>query len=128
MKFGDTVITTKPETAIDSHLWILTSDPDLDREAILILNLTSAETFYDHTCVLGCGDHPFIRHDNCVNYAQGYVVSSYLLTDKLTKHQLEYREPMSRSVMERILQGAAMSDHLPLDHRQLLVDQELIEE
>lgn len=66
---GDTLIIPAPGTSLDSHLWIVLSDPTLDH-FVLLVNLTSYRPDKDDACILDVGDHPFIRHPSCVNYAK----------------------------------------------------------
>jgi hypothetical protein len=128
MKLADTVITTKPDTARDKHLWIVCSDPAKNSEEVLILNLTTDPIFDDRSCVLHRGDHPFVRRDCYINYAEGYLQSDAFLNKKITDKVIELREPMSSAVMQRIWYGASVSDHIPFDHRQILVEQQLIQD
>ena len=41
MKAGDTFHIPQPGTSLDSHLWVILSDPVLDDEHILIVNFTT---------------------------------------------------------------------------------------
>jgi hypothetical protein len=52
---------------IDDHLWIIISNPKLDPDHVLIVNLTTVASYKETVCVLSVGDHPWIRHDSCVN-------------------------------------------------------------
>ena len=60
-------------SAGDIHLWIIISDPKLDPQNVLIVNLTSLGPRKEQSCVLKVGDHPWIRHDTCVNYGDSKV-------------------------------------------------------
>jgi hypothetical protein len=66
MKAGDTLLIDDPGTTLDSHLWIVISDPDVDPEHVVIVNLTSYRADKDQACVLDKGDHPYLSHRTCV--------------------------------------------------------------
>jgi hypothetical protein len=102
------------------------SDPQIDEDCILILNLTTAKKFHDHSCVLKVGDHPFVRWNSCINYGQGYIISGVTIKSKLDAGIIEYREPMSQAVMRKILDGAQASDFTLFDYITLLSGQGLI--
>ena len=67
----------------DKHLWILISDPAQDPQQVLIVNLTTLDDRKEKVCLLHVGDHPWIRHETCVNYADAVVTTvPKLLTAK----------------------------------------------
>ena len=70
MNAGDTFLVALPGTSYDSHLWIVISDPDADAERIVIVSLTSHRADKDQACLLRVGDHPYVKHDTCVNYRE----------------------------------------------------------
>jgi hypothetical protein len=59
----------------DKHLWMTISDPKVDAENVLIVNLTSLDIRKENVCVLHVGDHSWVRHDTCVNYADAVITS-----------------------------------------------------
>jgi hypothetical protein len=54
---GDTLLVALPNTSVDSHLWMVISDPTQSDE-VLIVNFTSWREDKDQACVLNRGDHP----------------------------------------------------------------------
>jgi len=64
----------------EPHLWAMISDPEKD-DSVLIVNLTTVRNHSDKTCVLGPGDHPFVRHATCINYADAEAPTVRHLAD-----------------------------------------------
>ena len=79
-----------------------------------MFNFTSLRNNYDNSCVIQAGEHPFVRHDTFVIYAQGKVVSL-----EMQKHMMANpaeaapRQPVSAALLERIQLGALKSDFTP---------------
>lgn len=127
MNAGDTFFLYAPEVAEQSHLWVVLSDPSLDSENVLIVNLTSEADYQDHSCVLQPGDHPFIKHASCVNYPGARRVTLAALQDNLKRKAITPDIPVTAEVLRRMREGAACSGRMRLMHRQILIDQVLIE-
>jgi len=74
---GDTFI-KRPTSGIPSHLWIVVSDPALDLEQVLIVNLTTSKpgSDVDPACVVLPGEHPFVRMESYVIYERANVTST----------------------------------------------------
>ena len=75
MEAGDTFIRGDR----DKHLWVVLSDPKLDPEKVLLVNLTSLDCLKERVCILKVGDHPWVAHDTCVNYGDSCVTTLALL-------------------------------------------------
>jgi hypothetical protein len=65
--------------------------------------------------------------DTCIYYARSRVESNVALDALLASGQIILCDPVPLAVLRRIRDGAAVSQHLALGHRQLLVDQGLIQ-
>jgi len=126
IKGGDTLIIPEPGTSLDSHLWIVLSDPAQDH-FVLLVNLTSWRTDKDQACLLDVGDHPFIKHKTCVNYAKSKHVALQQLVKILELPQVECREPLAPEILQRIRNCSANS-RMELGHYQILLDQGLVSE
>jgi hypothetical protein len=123
---GDTLQVTDPGVSYDAHLWIVLSKPELDEKHVLIANLTSWRSDKDQACVLGPGDHPYIRKKTCVNYADSRIVAAETIARLIQSGHVEKGTPVSLQLLERIREGAMLSRFMPLDHGQLLIDQGLV--
>ena len=130
MKIGDAFLSH--DRRIDDHLHIVISDPGLNPGQVVLVQLTSYDKFVheiykDSSCILRPGDHPWIRHETCVSYRDGRVVSEKILDEAAAAGHLEMVQPVSNSLLERILQGAEQTDELPNKCRAILEEQGLIE-
>jgi hypothetical protein len=127
MKAGDTFRIPEPGTSLDSHLWVVISDPALDAERVLIVNFTTRRHDSDPACTLQAGEHPFVHHETSVNYAGAKVVSSAEIQTLMQKGLLSSHAVLSASLLERIREGAASSQRMSLAHADILIEQGLIE-
>ena len=112
----------------EEHLWIILSDPANHPDApVLIANVTTRRAGSDTACALAKGEHPFIKHDSCVNYQDSRLAEAQTLAGALATKLLLAREPVSEDVLRRVRAGAAISRFIPLRNLQLLRDQGLVE-
>ena len=128
MNAGDTFLIPEPGTSLDSHLWIVLSDPSVDADKVLIVNLTSFRDDKDQSCILLPGDHPFVTKKTCVNYGGIKVVAAADLERLLTAGHMKAHEPFGADVLERIRQSAAKSSHIKYAHRLILIDQGVVDD
>ena len=120
LALGDTLL-------IDEHLCVVVSDPGLNSEEVVLVTFTTRESWKDETCLLGSADHPFIRHETCVDY--GFPPRTY--SAEQIERQIEcglvrQREPVREDVLRRILAGADETRFMPMDHWRILDDQGLL--
>ena len=125
MQIGDTFLLEDRE--VDSHLWVVLSHPQENRDAVVIVNLTSLGTLKDQSCLLDVGDHPWISHPTCVQYADAKCVSEETIDRLVAAGHLKPREPAADALLAKILRGAALTDAMPIKCRRVLVDQDLID-
>ena len=110
------------------NLWVVVSDPAADPEQVLIVNVTSVRrSFHDSSCLLNVGDHRFVQHASYMEYSRSRIESGSELRAKLATGSIIPDEPISADVLQRIRDGAARTDRIPLRNLQLLVDQGLID-
>lgn len=108
------------------HLWVVVSDPHLDRAKVVIINVTTHRGI-DSSCILQPGDHPFVDHVSCMRYDMARVVTDADLERHVSSHTIQLQEPVSPQLLDRIRQGAAITSQIAFQCRQVLVDQGLIE-
>lgn len=127
MKSGDTFIIPQPGTSLDSHLWVVISDPAQDAKAILIVNFTTLRSDSETACVLAAGEHPFVKHETCVNYRGAKIVSEADISDLMKSGHLRQHAIVSAAVLKRMHDGAANSIRMTLEHAEILISQGLID-
>jgi len=127
MKPGDTFIIPQPGTSLDSHLWVVISDPAQDAKAILIVNFTTLRGDSETACVLAVGEHPFVKHETCVSYRGAKVVSEADIATLMKAGQLKSHAAVSEAILKRIRDGAANSSRMSLEHAEILSCQGLID-
>ena len=128
MNIGDTFLPAK----VNDHLHVVISDPAANAEEVVVVSLTSYVTFgekcrKDGSCLLDRGDHPWIDHTTCVSYRDGRIVAESQLNALLADGQITLREPITNSVLTRILEGAEKTDELPNKCKVVLEQQGLIQ-
>ncbi len=114
-------------SAVDIHLWIIISDAKRDPENVLIVNLTTLDPRKERSCLLKAGDHPWIRHDTCVNYGDSQVTTLDKLVAARDGNALMIQNPLRPDILQRIREGALSSTKMPLDHADLWINQGLVQ-
>ncbi|MBT3198360.1 MAG: hypothetical protein HN350_00430 [Phycisphaerales bacterium] len=122
---GDTFLLAN--SGINNHLFIIISDPLLDPDKIVTVNLTSWDSTKDQSCIVDSGEHPFVRHKSCIRYEGDRLITAEQYDLHLSGDRLISQSPVSEELLGRILAGAAVSRHFPLGHRKILEDQRLID-
>jgi hypothetical protein len=109
------------------HPWIVVSDPDMDPDNVLIVNLTDADKYHDDSCVLTPSDNSNIDKPSCVAYQYAKVTTLDKLNEADSRNLIEHKSWLDEKSMEKILDGASKSNELKGAHRKLLRDQRLID-
>src|SRR5438132_6013464 len=112
---------------VDPHLWIVLSDPRIDRENVLIVNLTTVTRLKEQACIIERGEHPWVTHRTCVNYQDAKVVSLEKLYRLKDSGHLRLQDPLSATLLQRVRYTAALSVRIAFDKREILVKQGLID-
>jgi hypothetical protein len=119
IRLGDTFRYTQKR---EEHLWMVISDPQLD-QSVLIANLTTYKPYKDGSCRLNRGEHPFIKHETCVNYAFAQAPDGAHLIDLYVRDKIELLEPLSVQTLAKVQYGALVSPHIPDKYRRFLRSQ-----
>lgn len=97
------------------HLFILLNDPVSDQRLVLMVSISTIRLnrFHDTCCLLGPGDHPFIRKDSFVLYSKARIESVRTLEEGVRRQLLVPKEPMDGAIFARICEGVLNSRHTP---------------
>lgn len=113
------------------HLYVVISDPVLDKEHVVIVNVSTWEDGEDDACFLGVEEWgeqcPFIRHDSYVRYRSARLVAASKIEEWLAKSIATERRNVGPALLEAIRRGAEETRFLPNKCCLALNDQGLIE-
>ena len=127
MQQKDTFCVTEPGTSLDTHLWVIISDPSEFPDQVFSLNVTTwHDGISDNTCLLYEGEHSWIKWTSYVYYENPKVFIDAELERLAAGRLLTKYEPVSETVFDRILGGIMESKKLSSHWADLLVDQGVI--
>lgn len=97
------------------HLFAVMNDP-CPEGLCLVLMITSVKErrYYDPTCVLNVGDHPFIRHPSWVAYRIADMPRANHIGNMVDKKLFVVKEDWDAAVFNRIASGIYNSDEAKL--------------
>jgi hypothetical protein len=123
---GDTLIIDEPGTTLDSHLWVVISDP-AQAHFVLLVNFTSYREDKDLACVLDAGDHPFIKHKTCVNYIKAKLIPIATYQKILASPNVSAHVRVKPEILQRIRNGV-LNSRMEMGNYQFLVEQGVLPE
>jgi len=112
--------------AEDDHLWMIISDPAKDSKNVVILRFLSYQDYQEQTCIVESGDHPFVRHKTCVDYAAAMLVADSKLEELKLSGRLKLKANLSPRILASIREAVPRS-RIPLECEKALEDQGLLE-
>jgi hypothetical protein len=121
---GDTFLLNNRE--INNHLFVIISDPEQDDRRIATANFTSWRADKDQSCIVDAGEHRFLTHRSCIYYGEDRLISLDQYNTLLGSGHVLSHDPVSKTLLGRILDGAKVSPYLPFGKRQILIEQGLI--
>ncbi len=127
-EWGGTFLLTNYKRDIEPHLHVIISDPTKNPDAIVTANFTSWRADKDQSCVVGPGEHPWLTKRSCIDYRRDRLITSEEYRTLTESRLVIPQEPVGASLLQRILGGAAVSPHIPLESREILADQNLIDD
>ena len=111
LKCGDTFLAPKTSYAIE-HLWIVITHPDKDGKAVCV-NVTTKHSYSETTVILRKGDHPFIKHDSVVNYADSQILDLKAIQTAIAAQPKNYickaHDPCSPKMLADVQDGLLKS-------------------
>lgn len=98
-----------------SHLYVIITSPSAVDGRFVIVNLTTKRDRRgeDHTCVLQVGDHPYIRRDSIVLYAEAYITDELTFRAVASSGKVLLEDSFTPEVLKRIQQGGIASRFTP---------------
>jgi hypothetical protein len=97
------------------HLYIILSDACKEGNHLLV-PVCSAFVKCDKTCLLGKGDHDFIKHDSYVAYNLMRIYGSSHLTTQVNSKTISYEGMMDEKIFARVHEGVRTSRNSAKGH------------
>lgn len=97
------------------HLHIVMNDPvhchEVGEQTVLVVNLSSvkADSYYDPSCILSPGCHPFVRLDSWVVYSQSVVLKVPNVEHNIAIGDIQHRDPVDIQTFAAIRKGFDVS-------------------
>jgi len=100
------------------HLYVVLTEPMdtiTQKNCILWVSLSSVEgkRYYDDTCLLDVGDHPFISKKTWVSYQHAAITTADKIKKNLDRGLLLENDPLKEQLLNRILKGLEISNDTP---------------
>lgn len=94
-----------------SHLMVCLAANRPENKAIIV-PIVSLRNNSDTSCVLNMGDHPFIRHPSCADYAFIRAIPLAKIDDDVARGDVVLQAPVSRKLLVRLQVGLIKSDEV----------------
>jgi len=93
------------------HLFICATDAVGPNNETLLVSVSSIKpkTFYDQTCPLYPGDHPFIQRDSYVSYRHSRIEPAKAIINGVKTGDLVPMDPLETAIFARICNGITTS-------------------
>lgn len=107
-----------PEEAPQWHLHCIITNPSEHKEKgkclyVHMISFKEDNPDQDCSCILNKGDHPFITRPTCINYAAAREANIDDIENAIDRCMCIEHPSLSSEVLERIREGARVSEHLP---------------
>jgi hypothetical protein len=111
----------------DHHLWMVISEPQLDREQVLGVHFASWDECWDQACIVSPGEHRFVTHKTIVAYDRAFVATDATWERaKAAGKIVPYGFPLSANLLDKI-RHCAFHSRIKRDWFHLLMEQGLID-
>ena len=91
------------------HLWIIATEPNNDA-LFAIASFTSLRGAKDQTVIFQKAEHPFLKWDTCVSYAQAEIMSVEKLQAHLQCGRARMHMDATPAVLQLVLGGFSASN------------------
>ncbi|MCX7313732.1 MAG: hypothetical protein NTV56_18905 [Alphaproteobacteria bacterium] len=114
---------TGPDHDTDrAHLFVILTDPDPDG-MVLVVPICSATTKSDGTCIVGAGDHPFLKHKSFAAYYRLNTFNGSALVEQEKKKAIQYRGMLDEKVFALVCAGVQESRQAAPVHKKYFATQ-----
>lgn len=124
---GDTFWIPSENNTFVEHLYVVISDPLQDPDNVVMVSLTSRESWKDQSCIVYVEEHSALTHESCIDYRRAKIVKAEALERAVEQGKVWPRDRVSGAVLLKILKGASQTQNLPNDCDKILDEQGLIE-
>jgi len=97
---------------IETHLFIIVSDPHPQENVVLAFNLTDLVNYPNCCCVLNQGEHEYIRFPTAVRFFAPKLWNPETITEKINDGTFERFADASEELINKIVSGAYQSEDL----------------
>jgi hypothetical protein len=102
-----------PDTGPDqdpqrAHLFVVLTDPSADG-MVLMVPICTAATKYDNTCIVGSGDHPFLKHKSYVAYYRLNTFKASVLEEQAKRGIVQFRGMLDDKIFALVCAGVESS-------------------
>jgi hypothetical protein len=95
------------------HLWVILWGPAGPADAYLAVCFNTVRGHTDRTCLIGEGEHPFVRHETAVGYGSTMRWPHARLVQLVENGIAKPRQPVDGSLLARIRAGFFSSARTP---------------
>jgi hypothetical protein len=117
LDLGDTFLLPKSSDDTE-HLWVVLTKPDSKGKAVCA-NITTAHAYSERTVVIQAGEHPFVKHESVVMFADARVLDLNAIQKALDYNQTTYiastHKKCSPTLLKKIQDGLLKSKQAAKD-------------
>ena len=95
------------------HLFIIIAI-DKNSNAALLVNITTPKINCDSSCFVNIGEHPFLKYNSVVNYADARISPISNLEFNIKKGIIKKHSRASKGLLKKIRKGALTSNDIPI--------------
>jgi len=97
-----------PETGDTGHYFIILTSPSVEGDSLLV-PICTIRGRHDNTCLLGVGDHAYIKQPSFVMYARMEIYKSAYITKQVVDDAFGYCGPVEARCFAYVCAGVEKS-------------------
>ena len=126
VKQGDAFRLAASDDPSVKHIYIVVSEPAKDPDKVVMVLLTTFESWKDESCTIDAGEHPRVTRLTCVDYWAAKTVSVWQIENWIADKRATPCEPVGPELLARILRGAQETRQLSDACHRILHEQHLL--